>query len=45
MDAQVVISAHAEPHLWALTDSLVLTVGGDLNRPELTRIADSLSER
>jgi hypothetical protein len=45
IDAQVVISPHAEPHLWALTDSLVLTVSGDLNRPELTRIADALSER
>lgn len=42
-DAQVVISAQTEPHLWALTDKLVVTVGGDLDRRELTRIASSLA--
>jgi len=41
-DAEIVVSAHTEPHLWALSDTLVVTVGGDLTRPELTRIADSL---
>jgi len=44
-DAQIVISAHASPHLWALKDSLVVTVGGDLTRAELTAIAASLHRR
>jgi hypothetical protein len=44
-EASVVISAHTSPHLWALGDELVVTVGGDLSRTELTRVADSLAER
>jgi hypothetical protein len=30
------------PHLWALTDELVVTVGGDLSRAELLQAAESL---
>jgi hypothetical protein len=41
-DARVVVSAQSAPHLWALTDELVVTVGGDLTRAELTRVAGSL---
>jgi hypothetical protein len=41
-DAQLVLSPHTTPHLWALTDRLVVTVGGDLDRRELVRIATSL---
>jgi hypothetical protein len=44
-EAHPVVSAHTTPHLWALTDSLVLTVGGDLSRPELTKVANSLGAR
>lgn len=44
-DAQVVISAHTVPHMWTLSDRLVVTVGGDLTRPQLARIADSLQIR
>jgi hypothetical protein len=44
-DARVVLSPQATPHLWALTDRLVVTVSGDLSRSELTRVADSLVSR
>jgi hypothetical protein len=44
-EAHLVVSAHTTPHLWALTDALVLTVGGDLSRPELTKVANSLGAR
>jgi hypothetical protein len=30
------------PHLWARTESLVVTVGGDLGRGELVSVAESL---
>jgi hypothetical protein len=40
--AHVVLSPHTVPHLWALTGSLVVTVGGDLSRGELVHVADSL---
>ena len=43
--AQTVVSAHAEPHLWATGDALVVTVGGDLDRSTLARIANSLGRR
>jgi outer membrane lipoprotein-sorting protein len=33
------------PHIWALTDRLVVTVSGDLSRAELLRISESLEER
>jgi hypothetical protein len=44
-DAQLVVSAHTVPHLWAITDRLVVTAGGDLTRAQLVRIADSLQLR
>jgi hypothetical protein len=44
VDAKLVSSTETSPHLWALTHTLVVTVGGDLDRPELTRIANSLAE-
>jgi hypothetical protein len=44
-DARVVLSPQTTPHLWALTDRLVVTVSGDLSRTELTRVADSLVSR
>jgi hypothetical protein len=33
------------PHIWALTDRLVVTVSGDLSRAELLRVSESLEER
>ena len=30
------------PHVWALTDELVVTVSGDLGRNELVRVTESL---
>jgi hypothetical protein len=33
------------PHIWALTDELVVTVSGDLDRRELLRVAESLGAR
>jgi hypothetical protein len=44
-EAQAVVSPRSEPHLWAQTDELVVTVGGDLSRAELTRVAGSLGSR
>jgi hypothetical protein len=41
-EAQLVLSPHTTPHLWALTNELVVTVSGDLSRAELARIAGSL---
>jgi hypothetical protein len=37
-----VIEPRGIPHVWALADGLVVTVGGDLTRAELTRVAESL---
>jgi hypothetical protein len=42
LQAELVLSPQATPHLWALTDDLVVTVGGDLSRAELLRVAGSL---
>jgi hypothetical protein len=33
------------PHIWALTDDLVVTVSGDLSRAELLRVSESLEPR
>jgi hypothetical protein len=42
-EAQLVVAPRAIPHLWVRTDGLVVTVGGDLSRAELVRVAESLS--
>jgi hypothetical protein len=42
--AELLIVPRGIPHLWALTDRLVVTVGGDLSRAELVRVAQSLAE-
>lgn len=42
LQAKLVVSPHATPHLWALTNDLVVTVGGDLSRSELIAVASSL---
>jgi outer membrane lipoprotein-sorting protein len=41
---QIVIDPLAEPHLWALDDQLVVTVGGSLTASELVAIANSLRD-
>lgn len=45
LQGELVVSPHATPHFWALTDQLVVTVGGDLSRAELLRVAGSLQPR
>jgi len=42
-DAQLLIDPRAVPHLWAMNDTLVLTVSGDLTRAELLAVAESLA--
>lgn len=36
------IAPRTVPHVWALTDELVVTISGDLSRVELIRVAESL---
>jgi hypothetical protein len=38
----VVIDPRTIPHLWAMTDRLVVTVSGDLSRAELIAVAEAL---
>jgi len=40
--ARLVIDPRAIPHIWALTDDLVVTISGDLSREELLAAATSL---
>src|SRR5207302_4763273 len=40
--ARVVIDPRSIPHLWAVTDKLVVTVSGDANEFELLQVARSL---
>jgi hypothetical protein len=44
-DGELVLDPLAEPHLWALTQDLVVTVSGDLTRDELLQVAESLEAR
>ena len=41
-DAQVVLSPHGVPHLWAVANGLVVTIAGDLSHAELVSLAGSL---
>jgi hypothetical protein len=45
VEANVLVVPRNIPHLWAQTDDLVVTVGGDLGREELIRVAESLEAR
>jgi hypothetical protein len=40
--AAVVVDVRATPHLWAVTDRLVVTVSGDLTRRQLIAVAEAL---
>jgi hypothetical protein len=42
VEAELLIVPRNIPHLWALTDELVVTVAGDLGRADLLRVAESL---
>jgi hypothetical protein len=44
LQGELVVSPQTTPHLWALTDTLVVTVGGDLSRAELLQVAASLGK-
>jgi hypothetical protein len=41
-EAELVLSSRGIPHVWALTNQLVVTVGGDLSRAELIAVTESL---
>jgi hypothetical protein len=41
--AEILINILTPPHLWAMNDSLVVTVSGDLTRDELLAVAESLA--
>jgi hypothetical protein len=41
-EAELLLVPRGIPHLWALTDQLVVTVGGDLSRAELIHVTESL---
>jgi hypothetical protein len=45
VESSVVLATRTTPHLWALTGSLVVTIDGSLDRAELTRMANSLTQR
>jgi hypothetical protein len=45
VEAKLLLVPRNVPHLWALTDELVVTVSGDLSRAELVRVAESLEPR
>lgn len=42
VDAELLIVPRNVPHIWALTDDLVVTVSGDLSRTELIAVAESV---
>ena len=44
-DGELVIDPLVDPHVWALTEELVVTVSGDLTRDELLNVAQSLEPR
>jgi hypothetical protein len=44
-EAELVLVPRGIPHLWVLTDELVVTVGGDLSRAELVHVTESLKKR
>jgi outer membrane lipoprotein-sorting protein len=43
--AELVVVPRGIPHLWALADEVVVTVGGDLSRAELIEVTESLTRR
>jgi outer membrane lipoprotein-sorting protein len=45
LTADLLIVPRNVPHLWTLTDNLVITVSGDLSRAELLSVAQSLQSR
>jgi len=40
---ELVVDPSAVPHIWGMTDNLVVTVAGPLTRSELLRVAESLA--
>jgi hypothetical protein len=42
LEGTVAVDAPLRPHLWGITGDIVVTVSGDLTRPELERVAGSL---
>ena len=42
LDGEVIVGAPLVPHLWGTTGKVIVTVSGDLSRPELEAVAGSL---
>jgi hypothetical protein len=45
IEVELLIVPRNTPHIWALTDKLVVTIAGDLSRAELLAVAESLQVR
>ena len=45
LEGKVIVDAPLWPHLWGITDDIVVTVSGDLSRAELEQVAGSLQPR
>jgi hypothetical protein len=45
VQAELLIVPRNTPHIWALTDKLVVTIAGDLSGAELVAVAESLEPR
>jgi hypothetical protein len=44
-NAELVLSARGNPHVWTIDDRLVVTITGDATGEELRRMAESFSSR
>jgi hypothetical protein len=44
VEADLLIVPRNIPHIWALTNELVVTVSGDLNRTQLISVTESLRQ-
>ena len=45
IEARLLVVPRNTPHIWALTDKLVVTIAGDLSSAELIAVAESLEAR
>ena len=45
IESELLVAPRNTPHIWALTDNLVVTIAGDLSSAELIAVAESLEAR
>jgi hypothetical protein len=45
VEAKLLVVPRNTPHIWALSDKLVVTIAGDLSAAELVAVAESLAQR